>query len=74
MQIEVTNLWLQNSERRIVAKVRFYDELNSPHNSATAEVFVPMVESLDEIKRSAIEKAREFLAEAISSTQSESDQ
>ena len=42
MQIEVTNLWLQNAENRAVAKVHFYDETTTPHNSAVVEVFIPM--------------------------------
>ena len=65
MEFEVTNLWLQNEESRIVAKVRFRDEVNTPHNSATIEIFVPMVDSLGEVKRLALEKAREFLGEAL---------
>lgn len=65
MQVEVTNLWLQNEEKRAVAKVSFRDEVNSPHNSATVEVFIPMAGTLDEVKAAALEKAREFLGQAL---------
>jgi hypothetical protein len=76
MQIEVSRLWLQNDESRIVATVFFYDDHDDdrPHNSSKVEVFIPMVDSLAEIKKLAIEKAREFLTEAISSTSTNSKQ
>ncbi len=65
MQVEVTNLWLQNEDKRAVAKVRFHDEVNSPHNGATVDVFIPMGGSIDDMKKAALEKAREFLREAL---------
>jgi len=65
MQIEVTKLWLQNEEKRIVATVRCYDEVNTPHNDATVEVFIQMLESLVEVKKAAIERAKKFLEEAL---------
>ncbi len=76
MQIEVSRLWLQNEESRIVATVFFHDDHDDdrPHNSSKVEVFIPMVDSLTEIKKLAIEKAREFLTEAISSISANSKQ
>lgn len=65
MEIEVTNLWLQNEQKRIVAKVSFNDEVNTPHNGATVEVFIPMEGTLEEVKLAAINRAKEFLKEAL---------
>ncbi len=65
MRVEVTNLRLQNENKLAVATVYFYDEANSPHNDATVQVFVPLAGTLDEVKAAALEKAREFLRQAL---------
>jgi hypothetical protein len=66
MQIEVTNLWLQNEEKRAVAKVSFRDEVNVPRNSAVVDVFIPLTGTIEEMKQVALDRARAFLTEALS--------
>lgn len=65
MKINVSSLWLQNEESRIVAKVSFHQDANPPYNGGTVEVFLPMQGTVEEIKAAALVKAREVLAEAI---------
>lgn len=66
MQIEVTSLWLQNEQKRAVAKVSFRDEVNVPHNGAIVEVFIPLTGTIEEMKQVALDRARAFLVEALS--------
>jgi hypothetical protein len=66
MRIEVTGLWLQNEEKRALAKVSFHDEINSPHSSGQAEVFIPLTGTIEEMKQAALDKAFAFLNEVLS--------
>lgn len=45
--------------------VTFWDSDGPPHSSANVDVFVPMSDSVTEIKRRALEHARAFLQKAL---------
>ena len=67
MDIKLAKVWFQEEEHRILATVRFSEQQPSGAvNSATTEVFLDWIDSYDEIKRQAIERAKAFLLHAAS--------
>ena len=63
MEIEVYRI-IPNEDMPIEVRIMISDEVNSPHNCADLTIFVERKDyTLSEIKRVALEKAREFLSQ-----------
>lgn len=68
MEIELSKVWFQEEEQRIVVTVSYGEEQpNGVWNRAQASVFLDWIDSYAEIKRQALEKAKTFLMHAASS-------
>lgn len=68
MKIELSKVWHQEEERRIVTTVVYSEEQpDGTWNSLKLDVFIPWTDSYAEMKRQALEKAKEFLAHCASS-------
>lgn len=67
MDIELTKIWFQEEEKRVLATVSYREQQPSGvWNSAKVEVFLDWIDSHAEIKRQALEKAKAFLLHAAS--------
>jgi hypothetical protein len=67
MEVEISHVEFQEEHDRILVTVSYGEEQpDETWNRATAAVFIPWFDSYEEIKRVALEKAKEFLLHAAS--------
>jgi hypothetical protein len=53
--------------KKIFVRVTFHDDEQSPHDSASVEVFIEPTDSYTEIRQRAVAKARGFFGKALAS-------
>jgi hypothetical protein len=65
MNINVSAIQPRDTLQKILARVSFHDPNGPPHNSAVVDVFIEHTDSYAEIRKRAIEAAREFFKKAL---------
>jgi hypothetical protein len=72
MHIQVSTISPRDKFNKIHVRVSFWQKKPQFNNSATVEVFVDPTDSYAEIRKRAVEAAREFLTEALAAEAAES--
>ena len=66
MHIKIANISPRDPTGKIFARVDFWDDKKTPHNSGTVDVFIDHSDSYAAIRKAAIEAALAFMKEALS--------
>ncbi len=74
MKITVAHILPENVSGNFRVRVNFWDSDGPPHASAEAMVYVPIADSIAEVKRRAIEQARNLFEKALAAPAEETPQ
>lgn len=66
MNVIITSIDFEEDDHRIMVSVNYSEEVEEIYQSATVIVSLDWIDSYDEIKRQALDKAKTFLSHAAS--------